>query len=71
VVRWDFDLRLPVRGVLGLLTAASVVFYAFGVRAAYGKVTALWFTAFQASQFHITFYASRTLPNTFAFVLSE
>lgn len=59
-----------VRGVLGMLNAASILFYASGVRNAYGKTTALWFTALQASQFHVIFYASRTLPNMFAFAIS-
>lgn len=60
-----------VRGALGLLNAGALLFYTTGVRRAYGRMTALWFAALQASQFHVTFYASRLLPNTFAFALSN
>jgi alpha-1,6-mannosyltransferase len=57
--------------VLGSLNAASLLYYISGVRNAYGEVTAIWFVALQASQFHIMYYASRTLPNMLAFGLSE
>lgn len=66
----DTDIIVPVRGVLGLLTAAALIFYTAGVRRSYGNSAAAWLVALYASQFHINFYASRTLPNTFAFVLS-
>jgi hypothetical protein len=59
-----------VRGLLGLFNAASLVTYAVGVRKAFGTTAGLWYLALQASQFHIIYYASRTLPNTFAFGIS-
>jgi alpha-1,6-mannosyltransferase len=59
-----------VRGVLGLFNAVALIAYTSGVRRAYGAPVATWYTLLQASQFHIWFYASRTLPNMFAFGLS-
>ena len=59
-----------VRGVLGLFNAASLVTYAIGLRKAFGATAGLWYIALQASQFHIIYYASRTLPNMFAFGIS-
>ncbi|RMZ81234.1 hypothetical protein DV737_g2665, partial [Chaetothyriales sp. CBS 132003] len=59
-----------VRAILGLLNAAALLYYAFGVRRAFGKSTAAWFLFLLASQFHIFYYASRTLPNMFAFAFS-
>ncbi|KAK5037469.1 Dol-P-Man:Man(7)GlcNAc(2)-PP-Dol alpha-1,6-mannosyltransferase [Exophiala sideris] len=59
--------QLLVRGVLGLLNGAALISYASGVRQAYGITAANWYTALQASQFHLTYYSSRTLPNMFAF----
>jgi alpha-1,6-mannosyltransferase len=60
----------PVRGVLGLFNAASLIAYAIGVRKAFGTTASWWYLALQASQFHVIYYASRTLPNTFAFGIS-
>lgn len=62
--------QLIVRAVLGLFNAASILFFASNVRKAYGVSTARWYLLLQASQFHVIFYASRTLPNMFAFGLS-
>ncbi|KAK5055944.1 hypothetical protein LTR84_012494 [Exophiala bonariae] len=56
-----------VRALLGLFNAAALISYTTGVRRAYGKVAAEWNMWLQASQFHILFYSSRTLPNMFAF----
>ncbi|KAK1832813.1 Alg9-like mannosyltransferase family-domain-containing protein [Podospora conica] len=62
--------QFVVRAVLGLLNAYCLVAFAFTLRRAYGAPTARWYLALQASQFHIIFYASRTLPNMFAFSLT-
>ena len=63
-------ISIPARGVLGVFNAGSLMIYAMGVRKAFGKATALWYIALQAGQFHVIYYASRTLPNMFAFGLS-
>lgn len=66
----NFDSSI-VRAVLGLFNSIALISYASGVRRAYGKATAAWFTALQASQFHVLYYYSRTLPNMFAFGISK
>ncbi|OQV07131.1 hypothetical protein CLAIMM_11609 [Cladophialophora immunda] len=62
--------QLLVRSILGLFNAAALIYYASGVRRAYGKTAAAWYTIHQASQFHVWYYSSRTLPNMFAFGMS-
>ncbi|KAA8895589.1 Alg9-like mannosyltransferase family-domain-containing protein [Sphaerosporella brunnea] len=57
-----------VRATLGLLTAAALSYYIHRVRLAYGSTAARFYTLFQTTQFHLLFYASRTLPNTFALI---
>lgn len=44
--------------------------YTRSVRLAYGRTTAIFYTLLQVSQFHLPYYASRPLPNTFALILS-
>ncbi|KAI1855530.1 hypothetical protein JX266_000395 [Neoarthrinium moseri] len=56
-----------VRAVLGLVNAWSLVVFKRNVARAFGQPTARWYTLLQATQFHVLFYASRTLPNMFAF----
>ncbi|KAI4140343.1 MAG: hypothetical protein LQ341_003874 [Variospora aurantia] len=65
----DADLKSPVRAVLGFWNAACLLYYRNGVAQAFGANTANWFVLFQASGFHIMYYASRSLPNFFAFGL--
>lgn len=66
----DVDRQILVRGVLGLFNAFCLLYFRNGVAKTFGRVAANWFVLFQASQFHIIYYASRTLPNFFAFGLS-
>ncbi|KAL7628751.1 alpha-1,6- mannosyltransferase [Parahypoxylon ruwenzoriense] len=63
--------QLVVRGVLGLLNAAALLVFKSNVEKAFGRATARWYALLQLSQFHVLFYASRTLPNMFAFGLSR
>jgi alpha-1,6-mannosyltransferase len=60
-----------VRGVLGLCNAFSLVAFGRSVQRAFGTTAGIWYALFQASQFHVVYYASRTLPNMFAFVFSK
>ncbi|KAI2633730.1 glycosyltransferase family 22 protein [Hypomontagnella submonticulosa] len=62
--------QLIVRGVLGLLNTGALWAFKSSVERAFGKSTARWYALLQLSQFHILFYASRTLPNMFAFGLT-
>jgi alpha-1,6-mannosyltransferase len=59
------------RGVLGLLNAAALIQFKRAIDTAYGNVAGRWYVLLQASQFHVMFYASRTLPNMFAFSISK
>lgn len=60
-----------VRGILGLINAFALVYFKYAVDTAYGKTAGRWYIVLQASQFHVMYYASRTLPNMFAFALSQ
>ncbi|KAI0906911.1 Alg9-like mannosyltransferase family-domain-containing protein [Ustulina deusta] len=59
-----------VRALLGLANSAALVVFKYNLQRAFGRPTARWYTLLQASQFHILFYASRPLPNMFAFPLT-
>tara|TARA_R110002003_G_scaffold59_17_gene5346 strand:+ start:17859 stop:18146 length:288 start_codon:yes stop_codon:yes gene_type:complete len=56
--------------VLGLLNAAALIAFGRSVQRAFGTSAGIWFALFQASQFHVMYYASRTLPNMFALIFS-
>jgi alpha-1,6-mannosyltransferase len=58
--------QLIVRAALGLFNAVSLMIFKRNVERAFGPSTARWYALLQASQFHVLFYASRTLPNMFA-----
>ncbi|KAL9119229.1 MAG: hypothetical protein Q9187_004218 [Circinaria calcarea] len=59
-----------VRAILGLYNAFCILSFRNGVAKAFGRDAANWYILLQASQFHLMYYASRTLPNFFAFGLS-
>ena len=63
--------QLVVRALLGLANSAALLVFKHNLERAFGRSTARWYTVLQTSQFHIMFYASRPLPNMFAFPLSE
>jgi alpha-1,6-mannosyltransferase len=60
-----------VRAVLGLFNAFTLLLFRARLEKAFGKDVGRWYILLQAAQFHVIFYASRTLPNMFAFGLSE
>lgn len=64
------QVQLLARAVLGLGNAAALWFVKSAVDTAYGRTAGRWYILLQASQFHVMYYASRTLPNMFAFILT-
>ncbi|GAB7341444.1 hypothetical protein MBLNU457_7684t2 [Dothideomycetes sp. NU457] len=64
------ELQILVRAILGLINALALYRFREAVDIAYGKTAGRWYIAFQVSQFHVMYYASRTLPNMFAFALT-
>ncbi|MCJ1354698.1 MAG: dolichyl-P-Man:Man(7)GlcNAc(2)-PP-dolichol alpha-1,6-mannosyltransferase [Icmadophila ericetorum] len=61
--------QILVRLVLGLFNGFCILSFRNGVAGAFGRGAANWYVLLQASQFHIMYYASRTLSNFFAFGL--
>ncbi|KAK3116406.1 alpha-1,6- mannosyltransferase [Teratosphaeriaceae sp. CCFEE 6253] len=59
-----------VRATLGVVNAAALYSVKTAVDTAFGKTAGAWYVLLQASQFHVMYYASRTLPNMFAFSLT-
>ncbi|KAI9894664.1 MAG: dolichyl-P-Man:Man(7)GlcNAc(2)-PP-dolichol alpha-1,6-mannosyltransferase [Vezdaea aestivalis] len=64
------DQQLVIRAILGLYNAFALLVFKNHVTKAFGRDVGTWYILLQASQFHIIYYASRTLPNQFAFGLT-
>ncbi|OMP87618.1 putative Dol-P-Man:Man(7)GlcNAc(2)-PP-Dol alpha-1,6-mannosyltransferase [Diplodia seriata] len=64
------QVQLLVRAILGLLNAFALLSFRRAVWKVFGKAASNWFVLFQATQFHLMYYASRTLPNMYAFAMS-
>ncbi|KAI1130755.1 Alg9-like mannosyltransferase family-domain-containing protein [Nemania abortiva] len=62
--------QLIVRGLLGLANSAALLVFKQNIERTFGRSAARWYALLQATQFHIIFYASRPLPNMFAFFLT-
>ena len=59
--------QLVARAVLGLFNAYSLLKFKNGLDGTFGRGAGRWFVLFMAGQFHVLFYASRTLPNIIHF----
>eukprot|EP00736_Rhodelphis_marinus_P011944 Rmarinus@m.27831 len=57
------------RVTLGCMAVAAFSVFQSAVRESYGPKIAKWLVWITCFQFHIPFYMSRTLPNTFAMIL--
>ena len=59
----------PVRSVLGCIVCLSLIGFLRAVRTWLGPLVSSFALLLTMVQFHFLFYASRTLPNTFALAL--
>lgn len=58
-----------VRFTLAFLVTLAYRRFTSSVQRLFGDVTGIWLVLLQSSQFHLIFYMSRPLPNTFALIL--
>ncbi|GAA5883193.1 hypothetical protein JCM3774_002415 [Rhodotorula dairenensis] len=70
-VRDGLDAQIIVRLVLALTSACALIFFASRVRSTYGGRTARYLLLLSATQFHVPFWAGRTVPNMLAFPLVQ
>lgn len=61
--------QVVIRALLGMFNAYALLSFRKTAKREFGRGVANWYLILQATQFHIIFYASRTLPNSFAFGL--
>ncbi|KAF2723264.1 glycosyltransferase family 22 protein [Polychaeton citri CBS 116435] len=71
LVDTGFRHQVFIRGVLGLANAGALLGVRRAIDTAFGKTAGRYFVFLQASTFHVMYYASRTLPNMFAMVLTS
>lgn len=67
LVQTKFAEQIIVRLILAIINGSSIIYLGSCSRIIFGKKTAMVMLLLCACQFHLTFYASRTLPNMFAF----
>lgn len=63
--------QFVVRAVLGLFNSFAILNFQKHLADGFGKGVARWYLVLQASQFHLMFYSSRTLPGSFAIGLGQ
>ncbi|KAK6349924.1 dolichyl-P-Man:Man(7)GlcNAc(2)-PP-dolichol alpha-1,6-mannosyltransferase [Orbilia brochopaga] len=62
--------QIIVRALIGIFNCCIMILFSRRASRVYGKGAARWYLVLQAGQFHIMYYASRTLPNMLAFGLA-
>ncbi|GAA6003344.1 dolichyl-P-Man:Man(7)GlcNAc(2)-PP-dolichol alpha-1,6-mannosyltransferase [Rhodotorula paludigena] len=70
-IKSGLEVQIAVRLTLAVVSALSLVFFSRCVRAAYGAKVAKYFALLAATQFHVPFWAGRTLPNMLAVPLVQ
>ncbi|ORY84240.1 Alg9-like mannosyltransferase family-domain-containing protein [Protomyces lactucae-debilis] len=58
--------QVATRAVLGLVNVAALVAFRNAAKRVYGATVGTWYIVLQMTQFHVIYYASRTLPNLLA-----
>ncbi|KAG0657084.1 dolichyl-P-Man:Man(7)GlcNAc(2)-PP-dolichol alpha-1,6-mannosyltransferase [Rhodotorula mucilaginosa] len=70
-IRDGLDAQIIIRLVLALTSALALLFLASRVRSTYGGRTARYLLLLSATQFHVPFWAGRTVPNMLAFPIVQ
>ncbi|KAI4525912.1 hypothetical protein K525DRAFT_233909 [Schizophyllum commune Loenen D] len=64
------DVQIVARLLLATLACAPLMYLRRTVQREFGRLTSLFFALVCITQFHMMFWMSRTVPNTYAFVLA-